>query len=54
MDAGFRVLRFWNNDVHGNIEGVLETIVGALDEDTPLTRIADAIRPPRKGEVEDA
>jgi very-short-patch-repair endonuclease len=23
---GFRVLRFWNNDVHGNLEGVLETI----------------------------
>src|ERR1700722_16918240 len=26
----YRVLRFWNNDVIGNIEGVLETILGAL------------------------
>ncbi len=24
---GFKVLRFWNNDVFGNIEGVLETIM---------------------------
>jgi len=31
----FRVLRFWNNDVLGNIEGVLETILEALKE-TPL------------------
>jgi very-short-patch-repair endonuclease len=29
---GFRVLRFWNNDVLGNTEGVLEMIVRALDE----------------------
>jgi very-short-patch-repair endonuclease len=26
MDEGYRVLRFWNNDVLGNIEGVLMTI----------------------------
>jgi crossover junction endodeoxyribonuclease RuvC len=24
--AGFRVVRFWNNDVFDNIEGVLESI----------------------------
>jgi very-short-patch-repair endonuclease len=30
-----RVLRFWNNDVLSNIEGVLETIATALDVDTP-------------------
>jgi len=29
--AGFEVLRFWNNDVLGNIEGVLDTIYAALD-----------------------
>ena len=23
---GFQVVRFWNNDVHGNIEGVLRVI----------------------------
>src|SRR5579872_6837754 len=25
-DHNYRVLRFWNNDIFGNIEGVLETI----------------------------
>jgi len=27
---GFRVLRFWNNDVLGNVDGVLAAIVQAL------------------------
>ena len=27
---GYRVLRFWNNDVLGNIEGVLDVIAAAL------------------------
>jgi very-short-patch-repair endonuclease len=27
---GYRVLRFWNNDVLGNVEGVMETIAAAL------------------------
>jgi very-short-patch-repair endonuclease len=29
-DEGFRVLRFWNNDVLGNVEGVLTTIQAEL------------------------
>ncbi|VIO80326.1 hypothetical protein CI1B_83770 [Bradyrhizobium ivorense] len=29
-DEGYRVLRFWNNDVLGNIEGVLLTIQSEL------------------------
>ena len=29
---GYRVLRFWNNDILENIDGVLETIAAALDE----------------------
>jgi very-short-patch-repair endonuclease len=29
---GFRVLRFWNNDVLSNTEGVLEVIFNALEE----------------------
>ena len=29
---GYRVLRFWNNDVLENIEGVFDTIVAALRE----------------------
>ena len=32
---GYRVLRFWNNDVLGNMSGVLETIATALDEAPP-------------------
>jgi very-short-patch-repair endonuclease len=30
--AGWRVLRFWNTDVLGNPEGVLERIAEALRE----------------------
>ncbi len=29
---GYRVIRFWNNEVIGNVEGVLETIVRAAGE----------------------
>jgi very-short-patch-repair endonuclease len=29
-EEGYRVLRFWNNDVLGNIEGVLITIQSEL------------------------
>ena len=32
-DHRYRVLRFWNNDVLGNIDGVLETIATALNEE---------------------
>jgi very-short-patch-repair endonuclease len=31
-EAGYRVLRFWNNDVLKNKFGVLETILSALNE----------------------
>ena len=42
--SGFHVLRFWNNDVLGNLPGVLETIARAL-------RTAPPSRPsPVKGE----
>ena len=41
---GFRVLRFWNNEVLGNIEGVLQRILEALE--------ADASPPPRPSPVE--
>ncbi|MDF3810482.1 DUF559 domain-containing protein, partial [Rhodopseudomonas sp. BAL398] len=33
--AGYRVLRFWNNDVLQNIDGVLQTIVDALPAADP-------------------
>ena len=32
---GYRVMRFWNNDVLGNTEGVLLTICSALRKDPP-------------------
>lgn len=28
--SGYKVLRFWNNDVNNNIEGVLETVRKAI------------------------
>jgi very-short-patch-repair endonuclease len=28
--CGYKVLRFWNNEVSGNINGVLDTIAGQL------------------------
>ena len=35
---GYRVLRFWNNDVLGNIQGVMETIATAVREAGPPPR----------------
>ncbi len=29
---GYRVIRFWNNEVMGNIDGVLLVVLGALEE----------------------
>jgi very-short-patch-repair endonuclease len=40
----FRVLRFWNNDVHANIEGVMETIAASLAQALP-----PSLTLPRKG-----
>jgi len=34
---GFRVIRFWNNDVLGNLEGVLGMIAAAAAECPPPT-----------------
>ena len=31
----YRVLRFWNNEVLGNMDGVLEVIAAALDAESP-------------------
>ncbi|MFL6827077.1 MAG: endonuclease domain-containing protein [Bradyrhizobium sp.] len=35
VDHKYRVLRFWNNDVLGNMAGVLETIASVLTETPP-------------------
>ncbi len=40
----FRVLRFWNNDVHSNLDGVMQTIADVLKRSTPLS-----LTLPRKG-----
>jgi len=32
---GYRIVRFWNHEVLDNLEGVLETILGALGSDPP-------------------
>jgi len=44
---GFRVLRFWNNDVDRNLEGVLMCIDEALQSSSP-TRPPSAATLPRK------
>jgi very-short-patch-repair endonuclease len=47
---GFRVLRFWNNDVLRNTQGVLDVILSALEE-TPLPARPSASPPsPLRGE----
>ncbi len=33
--AGYRVLRFWNNEVRENLDGVVETILHRLTEPPP-------------------
>ncbi len=35
---GWRALRFWNNDILGNIDSALEAIFRALTDDHSLTR----------------
>src|SRR5712671_4753100 len=42
--AGYRVLRFWNNDVLGNLEGVLSEIQSALP---PTPDLESELRSPR-------
>jgi very-short-patch-repair endonuclease len=32
---GYLVLRFWNNEVHENLEGVLESILNVIDRSEP-------------------
>ena len=47
----YRVLRFWNNEVLGNMDGVLETIAGASAVESPPHPPASGGRPlPASGE----
>jgi very-short-patch-repair endonuclease len=35
MSHNYRVMRFWNNDVLKNMDGVLTTIISAIDRKSP-------------------
>ncbi len=35
--AGYRVLRFWNNEVRENLDGVVETILDRISEQPPTS-----------------
>ena len=48
--GGFRVLRFWNNDIDQNLPGVMQTILDALAEAPSPTRPAAPDTLPRRGE----
>ena len=45
---GFRILRFWNNDIFENEEGVLTSILVALTAPLPA-RLQRAVPPPLEG-----
>ena len=47
-NKGYRLLRFWNNQVLKETEAVLDMIFAALDDDTPSPRPS----PPNLGERE--
>jgi very-short-patch-repair endonuclease len=50
-DHNYRILRFWNNDVLRNTDGVLETILSALLVEAPPHPVAYSDRPlPASGE----
>jgi very-short-patch-repair endonuclease len=48
LGQGFRILRFWNNDLFSNEEGVLTSILDALQAPLPA-RLRRASLPPLKG-----
>lgn len=53
--AGFRVLRFWNNEVLANVEGVMERIVEALAQGGQLSSCTPHPNPPpQRGEGVDS
>ena len=42
---GYRVIRFWNSDVTGNLSGVIETIAAEIERSPTSPRPS----PPRRG-----
>jgi ring-1,2-phenylacetyl-CoA epoxidase subunit PaaD len=51
-DQGFRILRVWNSDVRENIDGVMDTIVGALGPPPPTPPPQGGGRRSRRGRVQ--
>ena len=49
-DQGFRILRFWNNEVLSNTAGVLEAIMIAATNPSPDASLCDAPPSPTRGE----
>jgi len=39
---GFKVMRFWNNEIMSNLDGVLMTVMAAVTERSPLPRPSPA------------
>jgi len=46
MSQGFRVMRFWNNDILGNTEAVLNAVMAAVEESSPLPPAGKGSAPP--------
>ncbi|HZT86375.1 MAG TPA: DUF559 domain-containing protein [Stellaceae bacterium] len=44
--GGWRVLRFWNNDIFSNKDRVLQAILAALEADAPSPGRGQSPRPP--------
>ena len=51
ISQGYRVLRFWNNEVLSNLEGVHQVIVSALGEHHPRPPAFRRATSPIEGEV---
>jgi very-short-patch-repair endonuclease len=49
-DQGFRILRFWNNEVLSNTGGVLDAIMAAATSPSPGTPLRGAPPSPTRGE----
>ena len=46
-EKGYRVLRFWNNDILGNLDGVAEAIAAALSTPHPARATRESPSPSR-------
>lgn len=49
-EKGCRILRFWNNEIDSNIDGVWAVISATLDDLSQLPRVTPTLTLPLKGE----